>query len=71
MDRRYTVVCDWESRLRDDEFDSDEIQVVADSPASAIQKAQEKWNATIGAEWPHIRLVKAWILTPAKRRSLA
>lgn len=71
MDRRYTVVCDWESRLRDDEFDSDEIQVVADSPASAIQKAQEKWTATIGAKWPHIRLVKAWILTPAKRRSLA
>jgi hypothetical protein len=71
MERRYTVVCEWESTLRDDEFDCDEIQVVAGSPASAIQKAREKWSATIGAEWPHIRLVKLWILTPAKRRMLA
>lgn len=64
MERRYVVVCEWHSTLRDDEFDADEIQVVADSAASAIRKARDRWSATIGAEWPHIRLESAWILSP-------
>jgi hypothetical protein len=68
MERRYTVVCEWQSIHRDDEFDADEIQVVADSPASAIRKAQERWLLTIGAGWRHLRLEKAWILSPAARR---
>jgi hypothetical protein len=68
MERRYTVVCEWQSTHSDCEFDADEIQVVADSAASAIQKAREKWAASIGAEWPHIRLEQAWILSRNARR---
>jgi hypothetical protein len=68
MERRYTVVCEWQSIHRDDEFDCDEIQVGADSAASAIKKAREKWSATIGAAWPHLRIVKAWILSPSAHR---
>jgi len=71
MERRYAVVCEWQSTLDDCEFDADEIQVRADSAASAIKKAREKWSATIGAEWPHLRLEKAWILTPSRRRAFA
>jgi len=68
MDRRYTVVCEWQSTRSDCEFDADEIQVVADSAASAIERARGKWDATIGAEWPHLRLEKAWILSRNARR---
>jgi hypothetical protein len=64
MERRFVVVCEWQHTARDCEFDADEIQVWADSPASAIKLACDKWTTTIGSEWPEIRLEKAWISFP-------
>jgi hypothetical protein len=63
MERRFVVVCEWQHIHRDCEFDADEIQVWASCADSAIQRAREKWTRTIGAQWPHIRLDRLWILT--------
>ena len=60
--RSYTVVCHWEGRDRY-EMDADEITVSADSEAEAIAKARKKWRLTFGAEWPHLKLSKSFILT--------
>jgi len=56
MHRKHTVIIDWEDRGVED---ADEIVVFANSAAQAVQKAKEKWRMTIGAEWPHCRIVDA------------
>lgn len=60
--RRYTVVCQWEGRDQY-EMDADEISVSADSPVEAIAKANKKWRLTFGADYPHLKLSKSFILT--------
>ena len=59
--RSFTVVCQFEGR---DQWDmgADEIVVSADSAAEAVAKAKKKWRLTVGAEWPHLRLIKAEVL---------
>lgn len=61
--RKYTVVCEWSDAGVED---ADEVVVHADSAAEAIAKAKKKWRLTIGAEWPHCRLVRSFLLTPAR-----
>lgn len=70
MRRRFTVVCEWRHLNDDCVFDADEVQVVAESAGKAITAARRKWKATICETWPEIALERAWILTPARRRSL-
>lgn len=71
MERRFVVICDWQSTVDEYEFDADEIQVSAKSADEAISRAQEMWSAMHGRKWPHIRLERCWILTKNKARSLA
>lgn len=71
MARRYTVLIEWTDRHDDSHFDADEVQVVADSAASAIAAAREKWARTKGAEWPRCVQGSATILTFAARCQLA
>lgn len=71
MARRYTVLIEWTDKFDDSHFDADEVQVVADSAASAIAAAREKWARTKGAEWPRCVQGRATILTPASLRRLA
>ena len=61
--RKYTVVCEWSDAPVED---ADEVVVHADSASEAVAKAKKKWRLTIGAEWPHCRLTKAFVLTPEK-----
>lgn len=63
-----TVLVDW---VDGHSSDTDEVRVFADSDGEAIQKATKKWRMTIGAEWPHCRIEKVEILTPARRREFA
>ena len=63
--RRFTVIVDWTDG---ETIDADEVVVFANSAAEAISKARQKWRMTIGAQWPHCRLDRAWILTPSRRR---
>ena len=70
MARKYTVLIEWTDADDDCHFDADEIQVRADSAASAVSAAREKWAKTIGAEWPRCRPGKATILNAAARRRL-
>ena len=60
--RSFTVVCQFDGK---DQWDmgADEVVVSADSPAEALAKARKKWRLTYGAQWPHLRLVKAEVLT--------
>jgi hypothetical protein len=60
--RSYTVVCQWQGRDQW-EADADEVVVSADSPAEALTKAKKKWRLTFGAQWPHLKLVEAEVLT--------
>ncbi len=69
--KSYRVVCEWVDAMDNDHTDSDEIQVMATSAASAIAAARKKWRLTIGAEWPRCRLEKTWILTPSRTKELA
>lgn len=70
-EKRYRVVCEWVDAMDNDHTDSDEIQVMATSAASAVSKAKKKWRLTIGAEWPRCRLEKTWILAPSHAEGLA
>lgn len=65
--RKYTVVVEWSEQ--GGESDADEVVVFAESSAEAVSKAKSKWRLTIGADWPHCRLVRAWVLTPEKSKS--
>jgi hypothetical protein len=66
---RYTVICEWSDSGNAVE-DADEIVVVTDTPALAVEKARKKWRLTIGAEWPTCRLTNAFVLTPEKLAKL-
>lgn len=70
MERRFTVVCEWQSTLDEYEFDCDEIQVCAETADIAISRAREMWAASHGARWPHIRPERFWILTKTRARTL-
>lgn len=71
MARRYTVLIEWTDKQDDSHFDADEVQVVADSAASAVAAAREKWASTVGAEWDRCQQGRATILNAASRRRLA
>lgn len=60
MQRKHVVIIDWQDG---DVEDADEIAVFADSPAAAIEKARRKWRLTIGADYPHCKIVESNILT--------
>lgn len=62
--KRWIVICDWTDG---DIFDADEVVVFADSAEEAVSKARQKWRMTVGAQWPHCRLSRAWILPPSRR----
>lgn len=67
--RQFTVVVEWaDSGARGGHSveDADEVVVYADTAAQAIDKARKKWRMTIGAEWTHCRLIRAFVLKPAK-----
>lgn len=66
--RSWLVLIDW---IDDDVEDSDEIRVSADCAREAISKARAKWRMTIGAQWPHCRIVSSIILTPERIRGFA
>ena len=68
MHRKHVVIIDWDDRGVED---TDEIVVFADSPSQAISKAKEKWRLTIGAKWPHCRIVDSKILTRRDTHQLA
>jgi hypothetical protein len=65
--RKYTVVVEWSEE--GGESDADEVSVSAESAEQAVAKARAKWRMTIGAEWPHCRILRAWVLTPQKSKS--
>ena len=66
--KRRIVVIDW---IDGDVTDSDEVTVNAADDADAITKAKAKWRLAIGAQWPHCRIKKVEILTPARLRGFA
>jgi hypothetical protein len=70
---RYTVICEWSDSGPNGGYavqDADEIVVVTDTPALAVEKARKKWRLTIGAEWPNCRLTNAFVLTKEKLAEL-
>ena len=71
MARRFVVLVEWVDGDDDCHFDADEVQVFADSAASAVAAARDKWAATIGAEWPRCRVERVRILNAAARKRLA
>ena len=60
--RSFTVVCHWQGRDQW-EADADEVVVSANSAAEAVAKARRQWRLTFGAQWPHLKLEKAEVLT--------
>ncbi len=62
---RYRVIIDWTNDLTSD---SDEMQVLAKTPAGAISRARAIWSVTKGAEDSTCRLEKLWILTKERLR---
>jgi hypothetical protein len=66
--KRRIVVVDW---VDGDVSDSDEVVVVCQDDETAISRAKAKWRMTIGAEWPHCRIQKVEVLTPARLRGFA
>jgi hypothetical protein len=60
--RRFTVVCHWQGRDQW-EADADEVVVSANSAAEAVAKARRQWRLTFGAQWPHLKLKQAEVLT--------
>ena len=65
--RKYTVVVEWSEK--GGESDADEMTVFAESAVVAVMKAKSAWRLTIGAQWPHCRIIRAWALTPQKSKS--
>jgi hypothetical protein len=52
MDRKFSVLVEWEDSVDKDHMDADEVQVWAKDAACAILKAKKEWRLTIGAAWP-------------------
>lgn len=65
---RYVVIVAWEDRGVED---ADEIEVVAETPQGAVQKARRKWREAVFQSYPACRIVQAFVLTAAKMRALA
>ena len=61
--RIYRAILIW----RDGEIeDADEITVFAADPDEAVSAARRQWRLTIGAAWPHCRIVDTKIF-PTKQ----
>jgi len=60
--RRFTVVCHWQGRDQW-EADADEVVVSANSAVEAVAKARKQWRLKFGAQWPHLKLEQAEVLT--------
>lgn len=67
--KKYRVICEW-TDADTGESDDDEVVVYANSAPSAVGKARSAWRETRGAEWPQIRLKRAYVLTPARLRGV-
>lgn len=63
---RIVLIC-W---IDGDVEDCDEVRISAETDAEAIRKAKARWRVTIGAEWPHCRIIDSKILTTEKARGL-
>jgi hypothetical protein len=50
--------------------DTDEIRVFANTAAEAELAAHTRWSATTGAEWPHCRIERIEIFSPARLRGV-
>jgi hypothetical protein len=61
--RKFVVLVDW---IDGDVEDSDEIVVFAEDAERAILSAKRKWKMSIGAAWPHCRIVELKILPPSR-----
>jgi hypothetical protein len=61
--RKFVVLVDW---IDGDVEDSDEIVVFADDAERAVLAARRKWKMTIGAEWPHCRILQSKVLTRSR-----
>lgn len=60
--RSFTVVCHWQGRDQW-EADADEVVVSANSASEAVAKARKQWRLTFGAQWPHLKIEQAEVLT--------
>lgn len=58
--KKRLVVVEW---IDGDTEDADEIFVFADSDDEAASIARKRWRLTIGAEWPHCRLIRTTVMT--------
>lgn len=54
--RTFVVTLHWTSATHDDHFDADEIQVLARNAEEALFFGRARWEATIGAKWPDLRV---------------
>jgi hypothetical protein len=60
MRRKRLVILEWiDGKVED----CDEIFIYADFDDEAKAIAKERWHRTIGAEWPHCRLRRAFVMT--------
>jgi hypothetical protein len=64
--RKRLVILEWMDR---DIEDCDEIFVFAEADDEAIAIAKKRWRLTIGAEWPHCRLKRAYVMTKSEVRA--
>lgn len=51
--------------------DTDEMRVKANTPGQAIAAARAAWTATNGAKWPHCRINRISVMSPARLRRLS
>jgi hypothetical protein len=68
MRRKYMVICEWTDG---ETGDADELAVFAASPSKAVEMARAIWSTTKGADWPHCRLERVFVLTRGMMRSFA
>jgi hypothetical protein len=59
------VIVEWTDG---DIADCDEIFVFAFSDEDAERIARKRWRLTIGAEWPHCRLNRAYVMSKERLR---
>jgi hypothetical protein len=58
--RKRLVILEWiDGKVED----CDEIFVFAETDDEAISIAKKRWRLTVGAEWPHCRLRRAYVMT--------
>lgn len=64
---RYTVCVDWTDSAYPAATDTDEVIVVADTPALAVNKAIGKWRGANQEKYPTCRIDGAFVLTRSIR----